>query len=388
MKTFKCDNHPSTKRNTILQNQVLTSSLPDTTQTHSLFKDIHSINEITQTPPSIKKTMNKKNLTELQFPAKHLYTNLNVPLNKKKLTVHRTPITWSKKLDEHSNQQGYYTVHTDENINSENKPKCKNDSTCGNSINNNNNSSTVPAQKQSLALKNSIHHHKSKTSPQYESSISSFIEASTALNAGNSSLYKHKKRDFSLTVKTNNFNPLKLRQQIQELDGSSSTNTKSQSKHNNNNNNNISKHGLFIGLSNNNNNSNSSNHINKATISKNKKTSNSIISKTTPSGCRNNNISNCSNCGNNNNNSIYNNSIYNGISNNNKHIHAMYHNYNSNNNYESNNHNHINKSNISLTNNDIFDYADEKQIELNTSEKAIYGDRHPKNYTKVKLLGK
>jgi hypothetical protein len=66
----------------------------------------------------------------------------------------------------------------------------------------------------------------------------------------------------------------------------------------------------------------------------------------------------------------------------------MYHNYNSNNNYESNNHNHINKSNISLTNNDIFDYADEKQIELNTSEKAIYGDRHPKNYTKVKLLGK
>ena len=377
MKTLKCDNNPSTKRNTILQNQVLTSSLPDTTQTHALFKDIRSINEITQTPPSIKKTMNKKNLTELQFPAKHLYTNLNVPLNKKKLTVHRTPITWSKKLDENANQQGYYTVHTDENINSENKPKCKNDSTCGSSINN---SSTVPAQKQSLALKNSIHHHKSKTSPQYESSISSFIEASTALNAGNSSLYKHKKRDFSLTVKTNNFNPLKLRQQIQELDGSSSANTKSQSKNNNNNiNNNMSKHGLFIGLSNN---CNSNNYNNKATITKNKKTSNSIISKTTPSGCRNNNISNSSNCGNNS--SLYNNSIYNGVSNN-KHIHAMYHNYNSN--YDSN-HSHINKSNILLTNNDIFDYADEKQIELNTSEKAIYGDRHPKNYTKVKLLGK
>ena len=68
-------------------------------------------------------------------------------------------------------------------------------------------------------------------------------------------------------------------------------------------------------------------------------------------------------------------------------------------NYFSNNHNHMNNFNphinININNNnnnnnddDIFDYTDDKPIVLSKEEKAIYGNREPKNYKKIKLLGK
>ena len=47
------------------------------------------------------------------------------------------------------------------------------------------------------------------------------------------------------------------------------------------------------------------------------------------------------------------------------------------------------KSSINNFNEDnIFDYNDEKQAELTKEEKALYGDRIMKGYSKVKLLGK
>ena len=37
---------------------------------------------------------------------------------------------------------------------------------------------------------------------------------------------------------------------------------------------------------------------------------------------------------------------------------------------------------------EYFDYEDEKNAELLNEEKIIYGNREPKGYTKIKLLGK
>ena len=40
------------------------------------------------------------------------------------------------------------------------------------------------------------------------------------------------------------------------------------------------------------------------------------------------------------------------------------------------------------SNSDFFEFAQEKDAELTADEKLIYGDREPKHYKKVKLLGK
>jgi hypothetical protein len=37
---------------------------------------------------------------------------------------------------------------------------------------------------------------------------------------------------------------------------------------------------------------------------------------------------------------------------------------------------------------EYFDYEDEKKEELTTDEKFLYGNREPKSYKKIKLLGK
>ena len=47
-----------------------------------------------------------------------------------------------------------------------------------------------------------------------------------------------------------------------------------------------------------------------------------------------------------------------------------------------------NNNNNNNNNDDIFDYTDDKPIVLNKEEKIIYGNREPKNYKKIKLLGK
>lgn len=41
-----------------------------------------------------------------------------------------------------------------------------------------------------------------------------------------------------------------------------------------------------------------------------------------------------------------------------------------------------------LNTNEYFEYNEEKQIELSSEEKSYYGDRTPKGYKKIKLIGK
>ena len=37
---------------------------------------------------------------------------------------------------------------------------------------------------------------------------------------------------------------------------------------------------------------------------------------------------------------------------------------------------------------EYFEYEDDKKIDLSSEEKALYGNREPKGYSKIKLIGK
>ena len=206
--------------------------------------------------------------------------------------MHRTPIVWNKKPLFHKqtdeSQSGCSYMLTDENVNSENHQS--------------NNIESVTKPKKTKKVKN-----KFSISGSKDNRISSFLNE----NSSN----EHRRRE--LSVKTS-FNPLKIKQQIQELTFKVERN--------------YSKNKQLPNYSNN-------NIISKFPSHSNKKTSSSIMKKR--------------------------NTLYpTGTSTINSHDDSQ---------------------NISS---DFFEYGTGKECELTAEEKLIYGDREPKHYKKVKLLGK
>ena len=287
-------------------------------------------------------SINKSKNSSLIFQKK-IYIKKNNRNEEKKLIGTKTPIFWKNNLfinkEEENNQENVY-LNTDEN---------KKNLSIDNKNNNNNNNFNRTFNFKSAGFKIDLKKNKIiKTGIQnnlYENNnnnnfysnrrknIKSFKEKRIVNNNINN------KKQISINNFSNNFNISLENSQKNSINASSKThNNTIKNKNINNNNNNHKKNICHT----------SSNSTNFSTNFSKKFFKNNTNNKTLNTNTNKNN----------------NNNIFN---------------YFSNNNLNNNNNN---------NNDDIFDYTDDKPIILTKEEKIIYGNREPKNYKKIKLLGK
>ena len=293
-------------------------------------------------------SINKSKNSSLIFQKK-IYIKKNNRNEEKKLIGTKTPIFWKNKLfinkEEENNQENVY-LNTDENK--------KNLSIDNKNNNNNNNNFNRTFNFKSAGFKIDLKKNKIiKTGIQnnlYENNNNNNNNNFYSNRRKNIKSFKEKrivnnnninnKKQISINNFSNNFNISLENSQKNSINASSKT-------HNNtikNNKNNI-----------NNNNNNNNNH--KKNICHTSSNSTNFSTNFSKKFFKNNTNNKTLNTNKNNNNNIFN--------------------YFSNNNLNNNN-----------NNDDIFDYTDDKPIILTKEEKIIYGNREPKNYKKIKLLGK
>ncbi len=295
--------------------------------------------------------INKSKNSSLIFQKKIYIKKNNRNNEEKKLIGTKTPIFWKNKLfinKEENNQENVY-LNTDENK--------KNLSIDNKNNNNNNNNFNRTFNFKSAGFKIDL-----KKNKIIKTGIQNFNENNNNNNNNENNYYSNRrkniksfkekrivnnninnnKKQISINNFNNNFNISLENSQKNSINASSKTHNNT-IKNNNNNNNNKNNHKKNICHT-------SSNSTNFTSNFSKKFFKNNTNNKT---------LINTINQNKNNNNHFFN--------------------------YFSNN---INNNNNNNNNDDIFDYTDDKPIVLNKEEKIIYGNREPKNYKKIKLLGK